>query len=53
MCIEAYIAVLISTIIRHDFVSQVAQATSSSCFTDLLEETIGHCFWELFRYPYC
>ena len=39
MCIEAYRAVLISTIIRHDFVSQVAQATMSPCLTPLLEET--------------
>ena len=39
MCFKAHILVLISTIIRHEFVSQVAQATSSSCFTDLLEET--------------
>ena len=39
MCIKAQIVVLISTIIRHDFVSQVAQATMSPCLTNLLEET--------------
>ena len=39
MYIKAHIAVLISTIIRHNFVSQVAQATMSPCLTNLLEET--------------
>lgn len=41
MCIKikAHIDVLISTIIRHDFICQIAQATSSPCLTHLLEET--------------